>query len=113
MAGDQSGEAGALYLIGVVYLQSGAARQAQEQFEAAAALPKGAANSDAKADLMLGLAMTYSQLGEREKALDSCQNALQIFQAVHNRAAEAAALATMGDVYFDAHDDRRAAEHFE
>ena len=54
----------------------------------------------------------YSDLGEQQKALDSCNQALPLMRAVGDRAGEAATLDNIGRVYSDLGEKQKALDYY-
>ncbi|MDB9313785.1 CHAT domain-containing protein, partial [Spirulina sp. CS-785/01] len=66
-----------------------------------------------EATTLNNIGLVYSDLGEKEKALDYYNQALPLFKAVGDRAGEAATLSNMGFVYRDTNQPQEAIQHLE
>jgi tetratricopeptide (TPR) repeat protein len=87
-------------------------RGAIEKWEEARRLYREAGVQDWEALALIGIGRVYSDLGEKQKALDYYNQALPLFQAVGNRSGEATTLTNIGTVYSALGEQQTALDYY-
>ncbi|MBD0392688.1 MAG: tetratricopeptide repeat protein, partial [Microcoleus sp. C1-bin4] len=78
-----------------------AKRGAIVKFEEALKLFRAVGANEGQALSLVGLGIVYSDLGEKQKALEYYSQSLPLFRALGDRSSEALALGSIGNVYSD------------
>ncbi|MEP6518334.1 CHAT domain-containing protein [Microcoleus vaginatus] len=100
---------------GVQLYQQGTAeakRSAIAKLEEALKLYRQAGDNRGQALSLLGLGKVYSELGEKQKALEYYSQSLPLFRAVGDRSGEATALNNIGVVYSALGEKQKALEYY-
>ena len=87
-------------------------RRAIIKFAEAAQLSRLAKDKNTEAAAMAWTGQVYSDLGEKQKALDLYNQSLPLIRAVEDRAREAATLSNIGRVYSDLGEIQKALEFY-
>jgi CHAT domain-containing protein/tetratricopeptide (TPR) repeat protein len=106
---DHNGELLSLYEIALVYINSGEAQQALNYNYQLLAVTRP---SDSRNLLLHSLCKNHLLLGEPESALDYCQQALSVWQAMDRRLFEAATLSYIGNAYSLMGEPRKELEYY-
>ncbi|WP_445242798.1 CHAT domain-containing protein [Microcoleus sp. POL10_C6] len=89
-----------------------ALRSAIVKFEEALKLYRQAGDKRGQAVSLLGLGQIYSDLGEKQKALEYLSQSLPLFQTVGDRGGEAITLNNIGNVYSELGEQQKALEYY-
>lgn len=87
-------------------------RKAIEKYQQSLAIWQSAKNSPAQASALFMMGLTYTELGEYEKALNVCNQGLPLAKAASDRRTEANLLDAIGNVYNALGDRKKALESF-
>ncbi len=85
---------------------------ARKKFEAALVLWEKLEDKQSQAGTLSGIGRIYSDLGEKQKALQYYNQALPIFRAVEKRNGEATTLNNIGKVYSDLGEKQKALQYY-
>ncbi|NJO31657.1 MAG: tetratricopeptide repeat protein, partial [Richelia sp. SL_2_1] len=85
---------------------------ARKKYEAALVLWQKLGNKTGQAVNLLSIGRIYSDLGEKQKALQFFNQALPLYRAVGNRSGEATTLNNIGLVYDDLGEKQKALEFY-
>ena len=87
-------------------------RQARAKFVEALKLWQQVDDKAGQALALVGIGSVYSDLGEKQKALESYNQALPLIRAVGDRGGEATTLNNIGSVYSDLGEKQKALEYY-
>jgi CHAT domain-containing protein len=109
-ASNRSGEATALYYIGLAYTSLDERRQAVDFFEQALALYRASGDRYNEAGMLYRIGDAYAALSEYQRAIDFYNQALIVSRAMNDRRAEAAVVSGIGRAYSSLGEHQKALE---
>ena len=111
-AGDTTGEAASLIVLGRVYSDLGEKQKALEYLSQSLHLFQTVGDRDGEAMILTNIGAVYSDLGEKQKALEYYSQSLPLSRALGNRSQEAITLNKIGQVYSEFGEKQKALEYY-
>ncbi|HEV7684377.1 MAG TPA: tetratricopeptide repeat protein, partial [Pyrinomonadaceae bacterium] len=111
-AGDRTGEAAALHVMGSIYSSLGERQIALEYYSQALPLRRAEGDRSGEAYTLTNIGRAYDSLGEVQKALEYQDLALPLWRAIGDRIGEATTLHNMATVYDELGEKQKALEYF-
>lgn len=111
-AGDRTGEANSLHLIGYIYARMGDRQKALGYYQQALPLRRAAGDRSGEAYMLVNMGSAYDGVGDRQKALDYYSQSLPIWKAVDNPSGEAATLGNIGTLYSSLGETQKSLDYY-